>query len=353
MNIEIVDSFYADHRDKYIQAKLHELINDKYVDDDTKMYVSMCCMAAANPGSAYSINKIIIDANKISDYLSRAEANFLYFDNPPACPFHDFIFSKDSKFLDFYLRKIAINYIINGSIKINHNYFLQSLIAYCHAPLHYRTVYKDGRPIGTVVSNLVMSLNADVFNECISEKTFTPQGYWISDLSKNHLTDSILCKSIIDLSKKANCNTAIDFGCGNGFYTKAMNEAGLHCVGLDGNPHTSSIPMCTVCDFSQKISVNKYDLVLSLEVGEHIPKDYEEVFLDNLAAACKKIMIISWAIPGQEGVGHVNCQPNNYVIQEVEKRGFIYDNDATQELRNNIEHWYFGNTLMVFKVAPK
>ena len=41
--------------------------------------------------------------------------------------------------------------------------------------------------------------------------------------------------------------------------------------------------------------------VMSLEVGEHIPADYEAIFLDNLARHAKEGVLLSWARPNQGG----------------------------------------------------
>ena len=53
----------------------------------------------------------------------------------------------------------------------------------------------------------------------------------------------------------------------------------------------------------------------SLEVAEHIPLENEEAYLDNCCKLCEIGCILSWALPGQGGLGHVNEQPNEYVSQ--------------------------------------
>jgi hypothetical protein len=87
---------------------------------------------------------------------------------------------------------------------------------------------------------------------------------------------------------------------------------------------------------------------MSLEVGEHIPKDYEQVFLDNLVKHSNKFIILSWAIPNQIGDGHVNCQPNDYIINELDKRGFTFNPIESQKVREKNVIWWFKNTFMVF-----
>jgi 2-polyprenyl-3-methyl-5-hydroxy-6-metoxy-1,4-benzoquinol methylase len=57
---------------------------------------------------------------------------------------------------------------------------------------------------------------------------------------------------------------------------------------------------------SRKWLGHQFDWILSLEVGEHIPHQLEDVFIGNLVRHAKKGIILSWAVPGQEGHHHVN-----------------------------------------------
>ena len=163
-----------------------------------------------------------------------------------------------------------------------------------------------------------------------------------------HLCDESLCEAIIAMFK---VETVVDIGCGNGSYVRKFIEAGFDCVGYDGSPLTEEISggMCHIIDFSEAIDIGKYDLVVSLEVGEHIPKQYEEVYLDNIIRAARRNIVLSWAIEGQPGYGHVNCRNNDYVIEEIEKRGFIFDKEGSLYLRDKSTLPWFKNTIIIFK----
>jgi 2-polyprenyl-3-methyl-5-hydroxy-6-metoxy-1,4-benzoquinol methylase len=50
----------------------------------------------------------------------------------------------------------------------------------------------------------------------------------------------------------------------------------------------------------------QYDWIISLEVAEHIPEIYEAVYLDNIFRHAKEGIILSWAVPGQGGLSHIN-----------------------------------------------
>ena len=80
----------------------------------------------------------------------------------------------------------------------------------------------------------------------------------------------------------------------------------------------------------------KPDWILSLEVGEHIPKEFESAFIQNLTRNAKKGIIISWAIKGQGGYGHFNEQNNKYIKNLLYKFGFINDLKTEKKLRKNL-----------------
>jgi tryptophanyl-tRNA synthetase len=147
-----------------------------------------------------------------------------------------------------------------------------------------------------------------------------------------------------------NTHSFVDLGCGDGSYTKTLIKNGYKCIGYDGNPLTPIIAEgCFILDLSKPINIGKYDVVLSLEVGEHIPAEYESIFLNNLRDASSKYIVLSWAIEGQPGTGHVNCRNNEYVIKQMDKRSFIYKPELSEILRGYSSLPWFRNTIMVFE----
>lgn len=142
-----------------------------------------------------------------------------------------------------------------------------------------------------------------------------------------------------------------DFGCGNGYYLHQLSLNGFTCVGFEGYMLNNFIHSPVVIhDLTQPIHIERKGSVISLEVGEHLPKSAEQTFLDTITDACKKTLIISWALPGQPGVGHINCQPQDYIISEIERRGFSYMPNQTMDGRDNVDpncDW-FERTLLVF-----
>ena len=181
-------------------------------------------------------------------------------------------------------------------------------------------------------------------------------GFWESIDSSGHVYDEPLCDAIVKVLKNEKAANIIDLGCGMGNYVKALREQGFECDGFDGNPNTVILTngMAKVLDFSIPFNLHKkYDWVLSLEVGEHIPQEFEKIFLDNVVNHAKKGIILSWAIPGQKGDGHVNCKSNRYIIQQMKKRGWRYDLPTARDLRKEAALGWFKNTIMIFRNTGK
>jgi hypothetical protein len=144
----------------------------------------------------------------------------------------------------------------------------------------------------------------------------------------------------------------LDFGCGNAFYISELEKKGFKCAGVEGFQLNNFLhDNIIIKDISQPVNLEIIGSVISLEVGEHLPKESEQIFLDNITKHSSGIVVLSWALPGQPGVGHINCQPQDYIIEEMERRNFIFSPFTTKDARKNIDDntdW-FRRTLLIFK----
>lgn len=98
----------------------------------------------------------------------------------------------------------------------------------------------------------------------------------------------------------------------------------------------------------------KFDLVLSIEVAEHIQRSSHEALFDFLAARAGRWVVFSAARPGQGGHGHVAERPELEWRDEFVSRGFSFDARMTALARTlsdrkNINH---RRNLQVFR-APE
>jgi cyclopropane fatty-acyl-phospholipid synthase-like methyltransferase len=199
-----------------------------------------------------------------------------------------------------------------------------------------------------IVACLVNCLVPSIANSAeISEK-----GYWIGDVPDWHYTDRKLAGALVNFWQSENVRTLVDFGCGEGEYVRTFIENGIDCEGYDGNPSTPEITrgLCKVLDLSAPFDLNKtFDWVLSIEVGEHLPHQFERIYIENLMRHAKKGIVTSWAVKNQGGTGHFNEQDNDYIKSIFVEAGYINDLAAEEFLRANCSACWFQNTIMVFR----
>ena len=168
-----------------------------------------------------------------------------------------------------------------------------------------------------------------------------------------HQFSNRLVLAVMDLFSKD--IPVIDFGCGMNFYVKVLNYAGYRAIGVDAVDLGNK-------DFIQADLTKQFDAipfsaakvnVISLEVAEHLPPTYTDQFLDTLTKWNGDVLL-SWAIPGQAGIGHINNQSNPYVIEKMAMRGYLINFQKTNNLRKAVTGCrcdWFLKTLMYFEPA--
>jgi cyclopropane fatty-acyl-phospholipid synthase-like methyltransferase len=178
-------------------------------------------------------------------------------------------------------------------------------------------------------------------------------GYWEGlEASSQHIYDSSLGSSLTNFFKTENTNILVDFGCGMGKYVKTFQENNINAIGYDGNPNTPELTnnLCKVLDLSVPKKFDEaYDWVMSLEVGEHLPPQFEDIFIENLHNNNKYGIVLSWAVKGQGGHGHFNEQNNDYIKSKICKLGYINDIKSENKLRADSTLIWFKKTIMVFR----
>jgi SAM-dependent methyltransferase len=148
--------------------------------------------------------------------------------------------------------------------------------------------------------------------------------------------------------------SVVDIGCGTGTWLRVVRENGVEDVlGIDGpwvRPEDLEIPAesFVAADLTAAPPVERaFDLVLSLEVAEHLPPRDAEAFVD-LLTALGPLVVFSAAIPGQGGAGHTNEQWPAYWAELFARRG----HEAVDCLREDfweddaVQWWYRQNLLL-------
>jgi cyclopropane fatty-acyl-phospholipid synthase-like methyltransferase len=176
-------------------------------------------------------------------------------------------------------------------------------------------------------------------------------GFWIENDDIQHSFSQTLFNFIKTYAEDNSISTVYDFGCGTGEYLDKLTKAlpGVSATGFEGYQTNVLFNNVVAQDLSKPFTLTPADLSISIEVGEHIPKEFESIFIDNVSNNTSKHLILSWAIVGQGGLGHINCQNNDYVIEQFSKRGWVYDEAQSQKARaGHIDQAWLGNTVMVF-----
>ena len=185
--------------------------------------------------------------------------------------------------------------------------------------------------------------------------TATKTGAWNLPDNYEYYFDESLASSLVQHFWKEKRSwgrpDVLEFGSGTGKYINYFRSNKIHARGYDGvsDIHTRSGGTVDFVDLTEQVSVGSADFVVCLEVAEHIPKVYEEIFLQNIVTHCKHSLILSWAPPSQGGVGHVNMKERADVIELLSMKGFHINEAATSLLLHAAVLPWFKENLMVFE----
>ena len=267
-------------------------------------------------------------------------------------------------------------FAING-VKIKREYDISDCIVFSEIDNYSDKVPDDGRVIfseifGEDVIDLKRIKNVDYIKEnslvllplgpfgvaAVIVGYINQSGSWIGNVGLSSLISGGGSLHKIDTSLITNLSsifeedsTIVDFGCGNADYIKQLISEGFECEAYDGNPNTPEMTdgIGKVLDLSERFDLGKkFDYVISLEVAEHIPKEYEEIYVDNLIRHTGYYLITSWAVKGQGGDGHVNEQDEDYVLDLYKKKGMVYQKEISEALRSVATLGWFKETIYVF-----
>lgn len=150
--------------------------------------------------------------------------------------------------------------------------------------------------------------------------------------------------------------TVLDVGCGRGVWLAAFANRGCGVFGVDGPwVDTASLDIPVECfrrhDLTQPLDTGRrFDLVVCLEVAEHLPGESAETLVDTLARH-GDVIAFSAAGCGDPGVHHVNCRPAGYWAELFEARGYRAYDAVRPEIAHDswVEPWYRSNLFLYVK----
>jgi SAM-dependent methyltransferase len=153
--------------------------------------------------------------------------------------------------------------------------------------------------------------------------------------------------------------SVIDVGCGHGVWAKVFAEHGVEDVfGVDGDYIDKSkleIPSerFLAVDLTAPLELGRrFDLAVSLEVGEHLPESAAATYIESLVALAPAVLF-SAAIPRQGGRHHVNEQWPGYWADHFDRHRYRCIDCFRMRLwqLDAIQPWYAQNSLLF--VSPE
>jgi hypothetical protein len=125
------------------------------------------------------------------------------------------------------------------------------------------------------------------------------------------------------LIERCQIKTVMDVGSGLGFTSKWFIDHGFDVTSIEGlleNVNNAVVPTIEHDLTTSSYIKDNIDIVICIEVVEHIEESYIENLLETLC--CGKFLLMTHAIPGQKGYHHVNCQPSEYWINHLKEKKF-------------------------------
>ena len=160
------------------------------------------------------------------------------------------------------------------------------------------------------------------------------------------------CPGVWDyLIDRFGIRSAMDLGSGWGGTSLYFARRDVYCLAVDGfheNVNKAIYPTIQH-DLTQGAVHTCVDLVHCQEVVEHIEEKYITYLLDSLLTG--RVIVMTHAVPGQDGHHHVNLQSAEYWIEHLGQRGCSLLQEDTQRIRSLATRdgaMYMARTGMVF-----
>lgn len=125
--------------------------------------------------------------------------------------------------------------------------------------------------------------------------------------------------------------TVLDAGCAMGFLVEALRDRGVEAYGLDISEYAiqqvrpDMRPYCWVGSVTDPLP-RRYDLIVCIEVLEHLPPEQAEEAVANLCRHADDILFSSTPWDRDEAT-HRNVQPPEYWAELFARQGFLRDLD--------------------------
>jgi SAM-dependent methyltransferase len=155
-----------------------------------------------------------------------------------------------------------------------------------------------------------------------------------------------------------NPTSVIDVGCGLGNWLQGFERHGVQKIlGVDGpwvDPRLLRIPRSRFLphDLMAPLDIaDRYDLVICLEVAEHLPPERAPTLVRTLTSLGPAVLF-SAAVPFQGGDGHVNEQWPHYWEGLFAKNDYVVVDYIRSRLwRDTRVDWWYAQNMLLFLSA--
>jgi SAM-dependent methyltransferase len=124
-------------------------------------------------------------------------------------------------------------------------------------------------------------------------------------------------------------SSVLDAGCAMGFLVEALRDRGVEAAGFDVSQYALGKVRDDIRPFTWRASITEalprdYDLIVCIEVLEHLSPEEAETAIDNLCAHTNEILFSSTPTDYSEPT-HVNVRPTSHWVAHFGRRGFVPD----------------------------
>ncbi|MDM8529917.1 glycosyltransferase [Anaerolineales bacterium HSG25] len=125
-------------------------------------------------------------------------------------------------------------------------------------------------------------------------------------------------------------STVLDVGCAMGFLVEGLRQHDVEAYGIDRSDNVNNIqpsiaPFCTAGSLADPLP-HRYDLIVCIEVLEHLPQIDAEQAIANFCQASDDILFSSTPFDYREAT-HINVHPSEYWAEQFAKHNFFRDVD--------------------------
>ena len=164
-----------------------------------------------------------------------------------------------------------------------------------------------------------------------------------------------------DLFRYVRPRSVVDIGCGIGTWLRAAGDLGVEeRLGVDGDyvdrdalmlPDeqflSADLSKPGLADAVAAVRPGRFDLVMCLEVAEHLPFEHSKRFVEELCQL-SDLVLFSAAIPFQYGTGHINEQWPEFWATHFRACGYACFDLLRPGIweRADVDWWYAQNLLV-------